>query len=112
MVLFTIACWGTLIFFCIPVRAFWEVKLRALPSTHCYPLVHFTNISVMNTSFNMATDVLLASLPVHIIWGLQINRRQKISLIGVLSLGWVAVGLGVVKAIKQIELPRVRDQTL
>lgn len=65
----------------------------------------------MNTSFNMATDVLLATLPVHIIWTLQINQRQKLSLIAVLSLGYAAVGLGVVKAIKQVELPTDRDAT-
>lgn len=65
----------------------------------------------MNTSFNMFTDVLLATLPVHIIWTLQINQRQKISLIGVLSLGYAAVGLGVVKAIKQVELPKDKDAT-
>jgi hypothetical protein len=59
----------------------------------------------------MFTDVLLATLPIPIIWNLQINRRQKISLIGVLSLGYFAVGLGVVKAIKQVQLPKDRDST-
>lgn len=59
----------------------------------------------------MFTDVLLAALPVHVIWNLQINRRQKISLIGVLSLGYAAVGLGVIKAIKQVGLPKDRDAT-
>lgn len=108
---FTLACWGTLIFWCLPVAAFWDVSLRRLPTTYCYPQVHFTNISLMNTSFNMFTDVLLATLPVHIIWTLQINQRQKISLIAVLSLGYAAVGLGVVKAIKQVELPKDPDAT-
>jgi len=63
----------------------------------------------MNTAFNMATDVILATLPVQIIWNLQVNRRQKLSLIGVLSLGYAAVGLGVVKAIMQINLPKDKD---
>ncbi|KAH9214062.1 hypothetical protein DL95DRAFT_246897, partial [Leptodontidium sp. 2 PMI_412] len=111
LIAFTIACWGTLIFWCLPVKAFWDFSLRRLPTTHCYPQVHFTNNSLMNTSFNMFTDVLLAALPVHVIWNLQINRRQKISLIGVLSLGYAAVGLGVVKAIKQVGLPKDRDAT-
>ena len=111
MIAFTIACWGTLIFWCLPVKAFWDVSLRRLPTTHCYPQIHFTNISLMNTSFNMFTDVLLATLPVHIIWNLQINKRQKLSLIGVLSLGYAGVGLGVVKAIKQVELPKDKDAT-
>ncbi|KAL2062161.1 hypothetical protein VTL71DRAFT_6427 [Oculimacula yallundae] len=111
LILFTIACWGTLIFFCLPVSAFWDVSLRRLPTTYCYPINHFTNISLMNTSFNIATDVLLASLPAHVIWHLQINHRQKISLIGVLSLGYAAVALGVVKAIKQVELSNDKDAT-
>ncbi|KAK0105162.1 hypothetical protein ONS95_004440 [Cadophora gregata] len=111
LIAFTIACWGTLIFWCLPVKAFWDVSLRRLPTTHCYPQIHFTNISLMNTAINMFTEVLLATLPVHIIWNLQINRRQKASLIGVLSLGYAAVGLGVAKAIKQVQLPTDKDVT-
>ncbi|KAG4436210.1 hypothetical protein IFR05_008306 [Cadophora sp. M221] len=111
LITFTFACWGTLIFWCLPIKAFWDVSLPRLPTTHCYPQVHFTNISLMNTSFNMFTDVLLATLPVHVIWNLQINRRQKISLIGVLSLGYAAAGLGVIKAIQQVGLPEDRDAT-
>ncbi|CZT48432.1 uncharacterized protein RSE6_09120 [Rhynchosporium secalis] len=111
LVLFTVACWGTLVFWCLPVRAFWDVSLRRLPSTYCYPIDQFTNVSLMNTSFNIATDVLLASLPVHVIWNLQINHRQKVSLIGVLSLGYAAVALGVVKAIKQVQLLTDNDAT-
>ncbi|CZS91578.1 uncharacterized protein RCO7_07024 [Rhynchosporium graminicola] len=111
LVLFTVACWGTLVFWCLPVRAFWDVSLRRLPSTYCYPIDQFTNVSLINTSFNIATDVLLASLPVHVIWNLQINHRQKVSLIGVLSLGYAAVALGVVKAIKQVQLLTDNDAT-
>lgn len=39
---------------------------------------------------NISTDFLLASLPIPLVWQLQLNKRTKISLIFVLSLGLFA----------------------
>lgn len=112
MIIYAPVCWGTIIFFCNPTAAFWNGDLRRLPTTKCYSIVAFTKIGLMNTGINIATDVLLATLPIPIIWKLQINQRQKIALIGVLSLGYVAVAMGIVKANFQITLPSQPDQTL
>ena len=38
---------------------------------------------------NIATDVLLATLPIPKVWKLQVNVRTKISLIAILSLGFL-----------------------
>lgn len=42
----------------------------------------------LHLAFNIFTDVLCASLPVPIIWQLQMKRRTRFYLIGVLSLGY------------------------
>ena len=42
-----------------------------------------------NGSLNTATDLLIAALPVRGIWRLQLVKRQRIALIGILSLGWL-----------------------
>lgn len=112
MIVYTFVAWGTVIFLCLPVPAFWDTDLRALPTTKCYSIVAFTKIGLMNTGINITTDVLLATLPIPIIWSLQINGRQKIALIGVLSLGYAAVAVGIVKAFSQVTLPTEPDQTL
>jgi hypothetical protein len=112
MVIYTPAAWGTVIFHCLPTPAFWDPDVRKLATTKCYSIVAFTKIGLMNTGINIATDVLLATLPIPIIWTLQINRRQKTALIGVLSVGYVAVAMGIVKAFSQVSLPTEPDQTL
>lgn len=112
MTVYCFVAWGTVIFFCIPTAAFWDPDIHKLPSTKCYPIKAFTKIGLMNTGFNIASDVILATLPIPIIRRLQITRRQKIALIGVLSLGYLAVGMGIVKAIYQVGLPTTPDQTL
>lgn len=38
---------------------------------------------------NIITDVLFASLPIPIVWNLQVNLRTKISLVAILSLGYL-----------------------
>jgi hypothetical protein len=49
----------------------------------------------------LATDFLLALLPVPLIWRLQLNLQAKISLICVLTLGLFAGVAGIVKSQKQ-----------
>ncbi|KAH6705431.1 hypothetical protein BKA61DRAFT_699186 [Leptodontidium sp. MPI-SDFR-AT-0119] len=111
MSIYVFVCWGTVIFLCQPVAAFWDSDLRKLPTTRCYSIVVFSKIGLMNTGINIFTDVLLATLPIPIIWKLQINRRKKIALVGVLSLGYAAVAMGIVKTSHQISLPHTPDQT-
>jgi hypothetical protein len=42
----------------------------------------------VNASINILTDLLVAFLPVRVIWTLQIAMRQKIALLGILTIGW------------------------
>jgi hypothetical protein len=37
---------------------------------------------------NVFTDLVNALLPVNLIWSLQIPKKQKVALIGILSIGW------------------------
>ncbi|CAI6334434.1 unnamed protein product [Periconia digitata] len=102
MVIMTLACAGTLIFQCLPVQAAWDFSLRPPTGTaKCYNQIIFRNLGLMNSAFNIVTDVLFATLPVPLIWKLQLNTRTKISLIGILSLGWFACGAAIVKAVQQ-----------
>jgi hypothetical protein len=41
-----------------------------------------------NAAINIFTDLMVAILPVKVVWGLQIPNRQKIALVGILTIGW------------------------
>jgi hypothetical protein len=41
-----------------------------------------------NASLNIATDLLVAVLPMKAIWALQLPKMQKVALLAILTLGW------------------------
>ncbi|OBT88219.1 hypothetical protein VE02_02423 [Pseudogymnoascus sp. 03VT05] len=59
-------------------------------------LMHFATLIMMavvmvyyaNGGLNIATDLVIATLPIYSVWKLQIDIRQKIALMAVLALGW------------------------
>ncbi|KZM24640.1 uncharacterized protein EKO05_0008579 [Ascochyta rabiei] len=80
--------WGltllfTSIFSCIPVEAFWEVTEQGNAKCVDIMALWYTNASV-----NIVTDILVAAIPIPGIWGLHIPKRQKIALLGILTIGW------------------------
>ena len=76
-----------LIFQCVPISGAWDpaVHIRA----KCVPL---NDIFTAFGSLNVVTDIITLSLPLPLIWQLQINKVQKFQLFGTFLLGylWVA----------------------
>ncbi|KAF2151663.1 hypothetical protein K461DRAFT_294564 [Myriangium duriaei CBS 260.36] len=95
-----IACEFTIIFACIPTSAQWDPKAKV--GAKCFSLETFSALGLANTSINMATDILLAILPIPVIMGMQLNGRTKLALCVVMLLGFIAVGAGGVKLNAQI----------
>lgn len=111
LVCFTIASLCTLIFQCVPIQAAWESELRAKESTKCFTLPVFLGIGRFNAckfqtpaspsclvlvnvliqwiAINIITDFLYATLPVFMFYNVQVNKRSKISLMGILGLGYL-----------------------
>ncbi|KAH7348200.1 hypothetical protein BKA66DRAFT_477312 [Pyrenochaeta sp. MPI-SDFR-AT-0127] len=80
--------WGittffTSVFSCVPVDAYWKITEQA--NANC---VDSKTLWYVNASINILTDLLVATLPVRVIWGLQIPKRQKVALLGILTIGW------------------------
>ncbi|KAJ5657800.1 uncharacterized protein N7484_001449 [Penicillium longicatenatum] len=101
---------GAMAFFlyCSPMSAYWTQA----PGSHCYPVSLFVTFALVNTSFNIFTDVLFATIPIPIIWTLKMRRKVRFYLIGILSLGYVAVIFGVMNAVYQIAFPSTTDEYL
>ncbi|KAH4260963.1 hypothetical protein HBI81_082550 [Parastagonospora nodorum] len=95
--LYTIVSWGEWAAVCKPISGFWNKDLRA----KCLPVKLHKGFALMNTSCNILTDICFASLPVPIILGLQMRQKTRIYLIFILSLGYIAVAMGVVKTVVQ-----------
>jgi hypothetical protein len=90
------------IFQCIPVQAGWDLHLRPPPvgagDARCFSRQVFAQIGLFNSIVNIATDFLLAFLPVPMIWHIQVSIRTKCSLIAILSLGTLACVAGIMKS--------------
>ncbi|KAK5636666.1 hypothetical protein RRF57_012378 [Xylaria bambusicola] len=105
--IYTIFAWLTLFLYCQPLSGFWDL----LAGAKCYPIWLFIRFALANTALSIFTDILLASLPIPIIWQLQLKTKVRVYLIIMLALGWGAVGIGVVKAIYQINYNPLADTT-
>ncbi|OAL01627.1 hypothetical protein IQ06DRAFT_272352 [Phaeosphaeriaceae sp. SRC1lsM3a] len=86
--MFICVAWGvttffTSIFSCVPVNAYWRVLEKATAKCIKDETLWFTNAGI-----NIFTDLMVAILPVKALWGLQIPKRQKIALVGILTIGW------------------------
>lgn len=72
------------------------------PGTRCFSDRTYSFIGLWNSIVNIITDILFAILPIPVILKLQVNKRTKITLIVVLSLGFIACIAGILKARLQL----------
>ena len=99
---YTIGAWLTFFLRCRVFSGFWDSRY----SDTCYTLKYVMQFGLVNagkqtlhlsddayielyTAFNIFTDVCFATLPIPIIWSLQMSQRTRISLMVVLSLGYL-----------------------
>ncbi|KAF1937116.1 hypothetical protein EJ02DRAFT_458977 [Clathrospora elynae] len=103
---YSVGAWLTFFLRCRPMSGFWDRN----PLAMCYTINLFMKVAMVNTVFNILTDVCFATLPIPIIWKLQISQRIRINLIGVLSLGYLAVAMGIVKSYYQLTFIKNPDK--
>ncbi|KUJ18951.1 uncharacterized protein LY89DRAFT_667995 [Mollisia scopiformis] len=85
--LFTLG-WAVAAFFsnllqCLPVAFFWD---KTIPGGKCLPNA-LINIGMTNGVLSFVGDLIILSLPIPMIWKLQINARRKAALSGMFLLG-------------------------
>ncbi|KAK4120654.1 hypothetical protein N657DRAFT_553581, partial [Parathielavia appendiculata] len=99
--LYMVESWISILAYCDPVAAQWDKAL--LKTAKCWPIEIFRIFPLINTGCNIFTDVCFATLPIPIIWRLRMSVRARAYLIGVFSLGYIAVFIGVAKAVSQVK---------
>ncbi|OHW96973.1 integral membrane protein [Colletotrichum incanum] len=102
---------GTLPFFlkCRPMAGYWDKSIKPTPT--CMDIKVFILLSIVNTAFNIGTDIIFATLPTLVVWKLRMERKARLYVIGILSLGYVAVVMGIVKSRYQLALEKDEDKT-
>ncbi|TVY47169.1 hypothetical protein LOCC1_G002578 [Lachnellula occidentalis] len=76
------------IFQCSPISFFWA-QFEGLKGTCIKPTI-FPAASITHSAVNFTSDWILGLLPIALIWNLRMNRRTKVSVAAVLSLGVLA----------------------
>jgi hypothetical protein len=69
------------IFQCAPIKFLWD---RTLPGGRC---ININAFYLANAALNIFTDFLTYTLPMPMLWKLQLPKRQKIGLVTILGLG-------------------------
>ncbi|KFY73170.1 hypothetical protein V499_06718 [Pseudogymnoascus sp. VKM F-103] len=91
---------------CVPVQAFWELSLR--PTSKC---VDQNKLFLANACINIATDLIIATIPLPIVHKLRIPFRQKIALMVILGIGWFICAVSMLRLNSIIGLAKQADTT-
>ncbi|KAB5578149.1 hypothetical protein GE09DRAFT_1088676 [Coniochaeta sp. 2T2.1] len=90
-----IGCWSLsqlliVIFNCNPVNRFWDTSVPG----YCIPNLPFWYI---NAAGNIVTDVTIFVLPLPVLRHLNLQRPQKILLIGIFSIGFFTCAISIIR---------------
>lgn len=86
LTLVTLTMGGTgmyLFFQCLPVQKNWFTSMDGA----CQPRSIQTALSFLVAAVSISTDWIFAVLPIFLLWNVQIDKRVKLSVVGLLSLG-------------------------
>ncbi|KAF2176653.1 hypothetical protein K469DRAFT_606539 [Zopfia rhizophila CBS 207.26] len=72
---------------CKPIAFNWD---KTIPGGNCLDQKYLTGISFSMSAVNITTDWACALLPIPLLWNVQMNRRKKISVGIILSMGAAA----------------------
>jgi hypothetical protein len=79
---FSVVLWAQ----CRPVAANWDPRITG---AYCLPVDNYVAAVYVLSVITIITDFLCALLPLPVIWKLQLNRRTKLGVMGVMGLGLV-----------------------
>ncbi|ORY08687.1 hypothetical protein BCR34DRAFT_488389 [Clohesyomyces aquaticus] len=91
---YTTGCFLTVMLQCTNLAVQWDPTAKGV----CWSPKTLHALSYTNVALNIATDLLLAVIiPIPMLWNVQMNMRQKASVMAILSLGLFATAACLVK---------------
>ncbi|PSN70207.1 hypothetical protein BS50DRAFT_308404 [Corynespora cassiicola Philippines] len=96
MGVYTVGCFFTIMFQCTNIAILWDPSNKGT----CWGPQTLRALSYTNVCLNIVTDILFAIvIPIPMILKIQMNKRKKISLIGIMGLGIFATVAALIKAV-------------
>lgn len=95
--------WLVLLLECRPISYFWN-QMDGESTGSCPPVDVLLDIAYVHSATTVVCDLTLGILPIFLVWHLQMNRRTKMAVGGILSLGAVYVLLSNFKLERHGEL--------
>lgn len=84
MSLYTVGCFFTIVLQCTDLAVQWDHTVTGT----CWSPHTIKTLSSVNIALNIITDLLFSIvIPIPLLWNLQMNKRQKSSLMCILGLG-------------------------
>lgn len=94
MAVYTFGCFLTIVLQCTNLAVQWDPQARGT----CWGATTLKALSYTNIGLNITTDVLFSIvIPIPMLWTIQMNRRQKGTIIAILSLGVFATAAALVR---------------
>ncbi|KAH7127010.1 hypothetical protein B0J11DRAFT_291617 [Dendryphion nanum] len=94
MGLYTFGCFLTVVLQCTNLAVQWDPNAKGT----CWGPSTLKGLSYTNVALNIVTDLLFAIIiPIPMLWNVQMNRRQKMSIIAILGLGVFATVAALIK---------------
>ncbi|KAH6638847.1 hypothetical protein C7974DRAFT_304331 [Boeremia exigua] len=91
---YTTGCFFTIVLQCTNLAVQWDHTVKAT----CWTAHTIKALSYTNVSLNIITDLMFSVIiPCPLLWSLQMNKRQKISLMCILGLGVFATAAAFVR---------------
>ncbi|KAL3262018.1 hypothetical protein ABHI18_003202 [Aspergillus niger] len=91
--LYWVASVLTIALLCRPINANWDISINRT----CGDI---TKVEFASGSFNLAVDLLIVSLPMPIVWGLNMPKEKKISVTAAFLLGLITAGVNIERIIQ------------
>ncbi|KAK4223447.1 hypothetical protein QBC38DRAFT_487658 [Podospora fimiseda] len=89
---------------CIPLVSYWDFRVT---KKYCHPQAVWWS----NTALHMITDFFIFMLPMPVVWGIQVARRQKLVLMGVFGFGFLVCFISILRLIQLLRAQTNQDFT-
>lgn len=93
LVLVNGACLVNLLAGCRPIQAYWNYAIQ----NACWSEKILTDFAWLQGVFSIVTDLICTSLPIIILWNIQISSKKKVAICGLMALGLFTTACSIIR---------------
>lgn len=92
------------IFICWPISAFWRGGID--------DCIDMNALYIVDAIVSVLSDVIILSLPLYLTWSLQLSKRRRLRVVGLLSAGGIAATFSIYRLVITFTLAQSENQTI